>query len=75
MLSDAEMAKVKAQRHKMAEVMQLEGISLFVPTCSDVLEEFCAQIGSGGNFTAGELMEIKENANLAVQAQIKAAKK
>ena len=75
MLSDTELAKVQAQRHKMAEVMEREGISLFAPPCSAALQEFRNRIGSGGDFTAEELAFIEESAALAVQAQIEAAKK
>lgn len=75
MLNDAELAKVRAQRHKMAEVMEREGISLFVPTTSDALEEFCTRIGSGGVFTEQELALIKESAKQSVKAWVADEKK
>jgi len=60
MLSEAEMAKVRAQRHKMAEVMQKEGISLFGPPPSPELQKFINRINAGKGFTKQELARMDE---------------
>ena len=66
MLNDAEMARVRAQRHKMAEIMQQEGISLFGPSPSLALKEFIDRINAGKGFTPQELARMDELAALTV---------
>jgi hypothetical protein len=74
MLSEAEMVKVRAQRHKMAEIMQREGISLYGPPPPPELQEFIERIGNGGAFTAEELAHIKEVGKLTVEEPHKTEK-
>lgn len=69
MLNDAEMARVRAQRHRMAEAMQEEGIGLFGPPPSPALQEFIDRINAGKGFTPQERARMKELATLMVGEQ------
>ncbi len=70
MLNDAKMAKVDAQRQKMAEIKQEAGTGLFGTTSSPALQEFIDRINAGKGFKPEERARMKELAKLRIGQQI-----
>ncbi len=55
MLTDAEMARVRAHPDLLAKITSIEGVGLFAPPLSLALQNFLKNIEAGGELTEEEL--------------------